>query len=174
MAQDVSRIVVETKDYRERNQQTGRYNHVTQTKTTTFYRKESVPKSTHKDNQNLRKFFTSMRFINNPNAYTLAGVGRSFNISGSLVLATAGKVIAVLHKGVNISADIYGSSTGETMIAQNLKNIAGNIVNPIGYIEDATLGVYLQNLQVRRQNIGLEVKRQLTGSIINTNDLGKY
>ena len=60
------------------------------------------------------------------------------------------------------------------MIAQNLKNIVGNVVNPIGYIKEATLGVYLQNLQVRRQNIDLEVKRQLTGSIINTNDLGKY
>jgi hypothetical protein len=122
------------------------------------------------ERKKLSQTYAQVRFLQNPNLYSIGGM-----IGGDVGLgfAIAHKSVQILKQGIDLGADIYSASTGETMRVSNFKNVLARISNPYQLVDDV-IGATINSLKVRRENYSLNYNRELTGNVINYKSKGRY
>jgi len=103
----------------------------------------------------------------------LGNLGLFGGKGGSATMAIVQEVVKVANRVADIAISVNEASSGESIKAGNVRKVKSYFMNPTSYAWDATYGVYLQKLQISRQNQSNEYYRQLSGNIITGNQFGK-
>lgn len=131
--------------------------------------KRSFQKTSERGNMTSRKMATAIKGVGAGNVSALG----SFGVVAGLGTLVVKQAIQYASKAVDIYVDITQSATGEKIRAGNIKRIKGYLLNPMGFAVDATYGVWLQSLEVNRQNQANDYYRELTGNLIVSKQYGE-
>lgn len=96
-----------------------------------------------------------------------------FGGEGGAMFSSIQEMAKTASKLMDYVLDVNLARSGEKIGIGNIKRGKGYMINPVKYGLDATWGVYLQNLEISRQNQSNDYYRELTGNLIVSKQYGE-